>query len=92
MEASGVHDTTSPSIIKYDFDIWKDLFSISVLTDGTTMGAGIGERIYEITHSPSALQEEGRCHGIARAQALSPDRWLYLIVPVHIPADVEVQR
>jgi hypothetical protein len=59
--------------------------------DGTTMVAGIGVRIYESTHSPRALQDEGRCRGTARVHARNPDRWLYLIVPVHIPADVVFQ-
>ena len=44
-EASGVHDTTSQSIIKRDVDIGKDLHSNRVLSDGAITLAGIVERI-----------------------------------------------
>jgi len=44
-EASGIHDTTFQSIMKCDVDIRKDLYSNVVLSGGTTMFAGIGERM-----------------------------------------------
>jgi len=46
-EASGIHDTTSTfqSIMKCDVDIRKDLYGNVVLSGGTTMFAGIGERM-----------------------------------------------
>jgi len=44
-EASGVHDTTFQSIMKCDVDIRKDLYSNIVLSGGTTMFTGIGERM-----------------------------------------------
>jgi len=44
-EASGVHDTSFQSIMKCDVDIRKDLYSNIVLSGGTTMFAGIGERM-----------------------------------------------
>ena len=44
-EGSGIHDATSQSIIKRDVDIRKDLYSNVVLSGGTTMFAGIGERM-----------------------------------------------
>jgi len=44
-EASGVHDTTFQSIMKCDVDIRKDLYANVVLSGGTTMFAGIGERM-----------------------------------------------
>merc|ERR1712164_218223 len=43
-EASGIHDTTFQSIMKCDVDIRKDLYSNVVLSGGTTMFPGIGER------------------------------------------------
>jgi hypothetical protein len=43
--ASGIQVTTSQSIIKCDVDVRKALYSNSVLTNGSTMFAGIGERI-----------------------------------------------
>jgi len=44
-EASGIHDTTFQSIMKTDVDIRKDLYANVVLSGGTTMFAGIGERM-----------------------------------------------
>merc|ERR1719486_62421 len=44
-EASGIHDTTFQSIMKCDLDIRKDLYANVVLSGGTTMFTGIGERM-----------------------------------------------
>merc|ERR1711957_392586 len=44
-EAAGIHDTTFASIMKTDVDIRKDLYANVVLFGGTTMFAGIGERM-----------------------------------------------
>jgi len=44
-EASGIHDTTFQSIMKCDVDIRKDLYANVVLSGGTTMFPGIGERM-----------------------------------------------
>merc|ERR1712178_519231 len=44
-ESSGIHDTTFQSIMKCDVDIRKDLYANVVLSGGTTMFAGIGERM-----------------------------------------------
>merc|ERR1712012_1039555 len=44
-EASGIHDTSFQSIMKCDVDIRKDLYSNVVLSGGTTMLAGVGERM-----------------------------------------------
>jgi actin-related protein len=44
-EASGIHDTTFQSIMKCDIDIRKDLYANIVLSGGTTMFEGIGERM-----------------------------------------------
>merc|ERR1739845_244808 len=44
-EASGLHDTTFQSIMKADVDIRRDLYSNVVLSGGTTMFSGIGERM-----------------------------------------------
>merc|ERR1719389_1028700 len=44
-EASGIHDTTFQSIMKCDVDIRKDLYSNVVLSGGTTMFPGIGDRM-----------------------------------------------
>merc|ERR1719502_270967 len=44
-ESSGIHDTTFQSIMKCDVDIRKDLYANVVLSGGTTMFSGIGERM-----------------------------------------------
>jgi len=44
-ESSGIHDTSFQSIMKCDVDIRKDLYSNVVLSGGTTMFTGIGERM-----------------------------------------------
>ena len=44
-EAMGIHDTTFQSIMKCDVDIRRDLFSNVVLSGGSTMLPGIGERM-----------------------------------------------
>jgi len=44
-EASGIHDTVFQSIMKCDVDLRRDLYSNIVLSGGTTMFPGIGERM-----------------------------------------------
>lgn len=44
-EFAGIHETTFQSIMKCDVDIRKDLYGNVVLSGGTTMFAGIGERM-----------------------------------------------
>ena len=44
-EASGIHDTTFQSIMKCDCDIRRDLDLNVVLSGGTTMFSGTGERM-----------------------------------------------
>jgi len=44
-EAAGIHDTTFQSIMKCDVDIRKDLYANVVLSGGTTIFPGIGERM-----------------------------------------------
>jgi len=59
-EASGIHDTTFQSIMKCDVDIRKDLFANVVLSGGTTMFQGIGERLTKelITLAPSGMKKK----------------------------------
>ena len=44
-EACGIHETTFQSIMKCVMDIRKDLYADVVPSSGTTMLAGIGERM-----------------------------------------------
>lgn len=44
-EAQGIHHTTFQSVMKCDVDIRKDLYANVVLSGGTTMYEGIGERM-----------------------------------------------
>lgn len=58
MEAAGIHETTYNSIMKCDVDIRKDLYGNIVLSGGTTMFAGIADRMSkEITAlAPSSMK------------------------------------
>ncbi|VEN62768.1 unnamed protein product [Callosobruchus maculatus] len=58
MESFGVHEEVYKSIMKCDIDIRKDLFANTVLSGGTTMYPGIGDRIQkEITAlAPSTIK------------------------------------
>jgi actin beta/gamma 1 len=57
-ESSGIHDTTFQSIMKCDVDIRKDLYSNVVLSGGTTMFTGIGERMTKelVALAPSTMK------------------------------------
>jgi len=44
-EASGIHDCTFQTIMKCDVDIRRDLYANVVMSGGTTMFGGIGERM-----------------------------------------------
>merc|ERR1719158_1197391 len=44
-EASGIHDITFQSIMKCDVDLRRDLYANVVLSGGTTMFQGMGERM-----------------------------------------------
>jgi actin beta/gamma 1 len=44
-EASGIHDCTFQTIMKCDVDIRRDLYANVVMSGGTTMFTGIGERM-----------------------------------------------
>jgi actin, other eukaryote len=45
MESPGIHEATYNSIMKCDVDIRKDLYGNVVLSGGTTMSPGIGDRM-----------------------------------------------
>jgi len=59
-EANGVHNATFQSIMKCDCDIRQDMYSNVVLSGGTTMFPGIGERMTkELTAlAPSTMKIE----------------------------------
>ncbi|XP_066979016.1 actin-2, muscle-specific-like [Macrobrachium rosenbergii] len=58
MESVGIHETVHQSIMKCDIDIRKDLLANIVLSGGTTMYAGIADRMQkEITAlAPSTIK------------------------------------
>merc|ERR1711937_758500 len=58
LEAQGIHETTYNSIMKCDVDIRKDLYANTVLSGGTTMFAGIADRMTkELTQlAPSTMK------------------------------------
>ncbi len=45
METAGIHETTFNSIMKCDVDIRRDLYSNIVLSGGSSMFPGIGDRM-----------------------------------------------
>mmetsp|Transcript_44175 Transcript_44175/g.56594 ORF Transcript_44175/g.56594 Transcript_44175/m.56594 type:complete len:377 (+) Transcript_44175:86-1216(+) len=57
-EASGIHDCTFQTIMKCDVDIRKDLYGNIVLSGGTTMYPGIGERMTKelVALAPSTMK------------------------------------
>merc|ERR1719490_646001 len=59
MENCGIHETTYNSIMKCDVDIRKDLYANTVLSGGTTMYAGISDRMQKeiIALAPSTFQQ-----------------------------------
>eukprot|EP00753_Platysulcus_tardus_P016376 PLAT5650.1.p1 GENE.PLAT5650.1~~PLAT5650.1.p1 ORF type:complete len:403 (-),score=106.72 PLAT5650.1:276-1406(-) len=57
-EASGVHDLVFSTIMKCDVDIRKDLYANIVLSGGSTMYPGIGERLTKevVALAPSTMK------------------------------------
>merc|ERR1712141_334653 len=90
MESCGVHETVYNSIMKCDVDIRKDLYANTVMSGGTTMYPGIADRMQkEITAlAPSTI----KIKIIApREEVLRLDRRLHPGLPLHLPADVDLQ-
>merc|ERR1711946_85296 len=90
MEACGIHEGSFNSIMKCDIDIRKDLYANTVLSGGTTMYPGIADRMQkEITAlAPSTINQD---HRSPREEVLRLDRWLHPGLPLHLPADVDLQ-
>ncbi|XP_035696376.1 actin, muscle-like [Branchiostoma floridae] len=58
MESAGVHETVYNSIMKCDIDVRKDLYANNVLSGGTTMFPGIGDRMQKemVALAPSTMK------------------------------------
>jgi len=58
LEAKGIHETTFNSIMKCDVDIRRELYGNIVLSGGTTMFPGIGDRMSKeiTTLAPSSMK------------------------------------
>ena len=67
----GIHDTMFQTIMKCDVDIRKDLYANIVLSGGTTMFPGIGDRMPRRS-PPSRRDHEDQGRRAPRAQVL---RW-----------------
>merc|ERR1711951_9637 len=91
MEACGIHETTYNSIMKCDVDIRKDLYANTVMSGGTTMYPGMGDRMQkEITAlAPSTIKI--KIIAPPREEVLRLDRRLHPGFPLHLPADVDLQ-
>merc|ERR1712141_661350 len=77
--------------MKCDVDIRKDLYANTVMSGGTTMYPGIADRMQkEITAlAPSTIKI--KIIAPPREEVLCMDRWLHPGLPVHLPADVDLQ-
>jgi len=79
----GVHELTYRSIMKADVDVRKDLYANIVLSGGTTMYAGIADRLSKevTTLAPSTMKiKVNKCilgRRTTREKILSLDRRLY---------------
>jgi len=58
MEGQGIHETTFKSIMKGDVDIRRELYGNIVMSGGTTMYAGIADRMHKelINLAPSSMK------------------------------------
>merc|ERR1719171_2676427 len=90
MESAGVHETTFNSIMKCDVDIRKDLYGNVVLSGGTTMFPGIGDRMQKelVALAPSTMKIKIPPPG---AQVLRVDWRIHSGLALHLPADVDLQ-
>merc|ERR1712217_431964 len=91
MESCGIHETTYNSIMKCDVDIRKELYANTVMSGGTTMYPGIADRMQkEITAlAPSTIKI--KIIAPPREEVLRLDRRIHPGLPVHLPADVDLQ-
>jgi hypothetical protein len=88
MESAGVHETTYNSIMKCDIDLRKDLLANIVLSGGTTMYAGMADRMSkELTAlTPTAMKVKiiappERKYAVRRIAAPTPS-----VLPISRPA------
>ena len=91
MESAGVHETTYNSIMKCDVDIRKDLYANTVLSGGFHHVPRHCGQNAEGDPGPCSSHHEDQDHCSPRAQVLCMDRWLHPGLPVHFPADVDLQ-
>merc|ERR1712048_1352135 len=82
---------TYNSIMKCDVDIRKDLYANIVLSGGTTMYAGIADRMSKEITALAPASMKVKIIAPPRAQVLGLDRRLHPLVALHLPADVDLQ-
>jgi actin beta/gamma 1 len=90
-ESSGIHEIVLQSIMKSDVDLRRDLFANVVISGGTTMFTGLGERMAKelMSLAPSTLKIWG--YRTSRAQVLCVDWWLDPVITEHFSADVDFE-
>merc|ERR1711959_601938 len=91
MESAGAHETTYNSIMKCDVDIRKDLYGNVVLSGGTTMFPGIGDRMQKelVALAPSTMKI--KIIAPPGAQVLRVDWRIHSGLALYLPADVDLQ-
>jgi actin beta/gamma 1 len=87
MESAGVHETTFNSIMKCDVDIRKDLYGNVVLSGGTTMFPGIGDRMQKelVALAPSTMKNKPINRPLKGSMSVS-SAWRYSELASSTPA------
>ncbi|XP_064087281.1 actin-like [Macrobrachium nipponense] len=62
MESAGVHEVVHSSVMKCDIDIRKDLLANIVMSGGTTMYAGIADRMQKGNHCFFSIHHQHQDH------------------------------
>uniref|UniRef100_A0A804QJ31 Actin-7 n=1 Tax=Zea mays TaxID=4577 RepID=A0A804QJ31_MAIZE len=91
MESASIHEATHNSIMKCDVDIRKDRYGNVVLSGGSNMFSGIGDRMSkEITAlAPSSMKVKVVAPPERKYSVL--DWWFHSGLPQYLSADVDLQ-
>merc|ERR1712018_143613 len=90
MESCGIHETTYNSIMKCDVDIRKDLRQHRHVRWHHHVPRYCRQNA-EGDHRSCPLHHQDQDHCSSREEVLCMDRWLHPGLPVHLPADVDLQ-
>merc|ERR1711981_672345 len=77
--------------MKCDVDIRKDLYANTVMSGGTTMYPRYCRQDAEGDHRSCPLHHQDQDHRSPRGEVLRLDRRIHPGLPLHLPADVDLQ-